>query len=461
MCAAYPTRQRYVIIMRHVVQITCMLGHIVSSSKHQHQTLSRYSPLCILTFYTSDVTTIVTSSMVLSLTCSLRHLSSALLPKPSSFNLQHITCSTISSIGQNSHYSTSSTLRLIPILKPHNTKGSMGKRKVNKGEYNDFLDGEKLRDNAEIRTSLNETSTESKISPPPTRRDGRGNWKSKGPTRPALTHFLCLPLVNSGSRPQLERNLEGFKKELEKGGLVPLKAVRPVGTLHLTLGVMALDAQQLSEVGKYLQELDLRRLLRDAIGKAGDSLEGTVSLLDNQEQDIQPLSIDLKGLIPMQARQNTSILYAEPRDATSRLYPFASALRAHFATKGFMVEDTRPLKLHATIINTIYAKVRGRPPGQASRPHPKAHDGGFAAGEVSENDTKLQEQDRSQGHGPNAKSLLKFDATDLMAQYEEFVWADNVSIERVQICKMGAKKVLDESGAVVSEEYEEVFGKAI
>jgi activating signal cointegrator complex subunit 1 len=73
----------------------------------------------------------------------------------------------------------------------------------------------------------------------------------------------------------------------------------------------------------------------------------------------------------------------------------------------------------------------------------------------------LQEQDRSQGHGPNAKSLLKFDATDLMAQYEDFVWIDNVSIERVQICKMGAKKVLDESGAVVSEEYEEVFGKAI
>jgi activating signal cointegrator complex subunit 1 len=337
----------------------------------------------------------------------------------------------------------------------------MGKKKVNKGEYNDFLDGEKLRDNADIRTSLNGTSADSKVSPPSTRRDGRGKGQSKGPTRPALTHFLCLPLVNTGSKPQLERNLEGFRKELEKGGLVPLKAVRPVGTLHLTLGVMALDAEQLNEAGKCLQELDLRSLLRDAIPKASEGFERTVSLLDDQEQDIRPLSIDLKGLVPMQAQQNTSILYAEPRDATARLYAFASALREHFASKGFVVEDTRQLKLHATIINTIYAKVRGRRPGHASKPQPTARDGGTAAGEESDNDTKLQEQDRSQGHGPNAKSLLKFDATELMAQYEDFVWADGVSIEKVQICKMGAKKVVDESGEVVGEEYEEVFGKGI
>jgi activating signal cointegrator complex subunit 1 len=399
--------------------------------------------------------------MLIFLSHSLRQLTFTFLPKPTSLNLQHITYSTTSSISQNSQRSEISTSPPVSSTKLHNTKGIMGKRKVNKGEYNDFLDGEKLRDNADIRTSLNGTSADSKDLPPPTRRDGRGKGQSKGPARPALTHFLCLPLVNTGSKPQLERNLEGFRKELEKGGLVPLKAVRPVGTLHLTLGVMALDAEQLNEAGKCLQELDLRSLLRDAIPKASEGFEGTVSLLDDQEQDIRPLSIDLKGLVPMQAQQNTSILYAEPRDATARLYTFASALREHFASKGFVVEDTRQLKLHATIINTIYAKVRGKRPGYASKPQPTARDGDTAAGKEFENDTKLQEQDRSQGHGPNAKSLLKFDATELMAQYEDFVWANGVSIEKVQICKMGAKKVVDESGEVVGEEYEEVFGKGI
>jgi activating signal cointegrator complex subunit 1 len=325
----------------------------------------------------------------------------------------------------------------------------MGKKK-NKGEYNDFLDGEKLRDNAEIRTSLHSNGASSgKFSPPLIRRDkpGKGRGKANGTGRPALTHFLCLPLVNTGSRPQLEESLDGFKNELEKDGLIPLKAVRPVGTLHLTLGVMALDAEQLEEAGRFLQELELRTVLRDATSKARQD----VSLSDDHDQDGMPLSINLKGLVPMQAQQKTSIIYAEPQDATSRLYPFASALRDEFVSRGFLIEDTRPLKLHATIINTIYAKVRG------SRSRPAA----TAQSSAHPDDSKLQEQDRSQGHGPNAKSLIKFDATDLVEQYKDFVWAQDVRIEKVQICKMGAKKVMDEAGDVVSEEYEEVFGKGI
>ncbi|KAF2787802.1 hypothetical protein K505DRAFT_256911 [Melanomma pulvis-pyrius CBS 109.77] len=342
----------------------------------------------------------------------------------------------------------------------------MGKKKA-KGEYNDFIDGEKLRDNTEVRTSLQNTTPTADISHHPIRHHGNAKGRATGrkPNKPQLTHFLCLPLVNAGSRTQLEESLAGFKEELEREGVVPLKAVRPVGTLHLTLGVMALDAEGLVGVERCLNELDFGGLL-------GDLTSAPAEGESKSRQDFEPISIDLKGLVPMQPDQKISILYAEPIDATSRLYSFASALRGHFVDRGFLVEDSRPLKLHATIINTIYVKVKGHPPLRRA-PQPSKRDspadthGGEDSTWSPENEQAVpsiassETPDRSKGHGPNAKSLLKFDARELIAQYNDFVWAENVSIERVQICKMGAKKILNGDGDVVAEEYEEVHGRRI
>ncbi|KAF2708528.1 hypothetical protein K504DRAFT_435087 [Pleomassaria siparia CBS 279.74] len=314
----------------------------------------------------------------------------------------------------------------------------MGKKKT-KGEYNDFLDGEKLRDNTQVRTSLQDASSAGNVSPPPPiLKRGDEEIKSKAsdkkkPSRPQLTHFLCLPLINAESLPQLEQSLDDFKKELERDGVVPMKAVRPLGTLHLTLGVMALDKERLEDAGKCLEELDLAKLLRESTSSSSSSSSSSPKAEAERQHMSPSLSIDLKSLVPMQPHPKTTILYATPMDTTLRLYPFACALRSHFASSGFIVDDSRPLKLHATIINTIYAKPRGR----------------------------RSAQDRSQGHGPNAKSLLKLDARELVDRYEDHVWAEHVRVDRVQICNMGAKKIVDEVGEVIGEEYEEVFGKSI
>lgn len=64
--------------------------------------------------------------------------------------------------------------------------------------------------------------------------------------------------------------------------------------------------------------------------------------------------------------------------------------------------------------------------------------------------------DRSRGHGPNARAPIRFDARGLLERFEGFVWAEGLRVEKVAICRMGARKVLDEGGAVVGEEYEEV-----
>ncbi|KAL1792412.1 hypothetical protein ACET3X_008919 [Alternaria dauci] len=385
----------------------------------------------------------------------------------------------------------------------------MGKKK-SKGEYNDFLDGEKLRDNTEVRTTLQGFAARD-ISP------SLGQQKhtaSKNPARggakkPQLTHFLCLPLVTDTSKPQLQQGLERFKEDLANDGLVPTKAVRPVGTLHLTLGVMSLSPLKLQEAKQYLQELDLHILLRDithrrVAEKAAESGEIAENLNAAAMPDTDALTINLESLIPMQAPHKTSILYAEPQDPSQRLQPFAAALREQFTQKGLLLEDSRPLKLHATIMNTIYAKPkkhgRGRTKSQKLidglkhmehkiSPH-HHHNGGDTrptstddlnpedetaptAGSVDGNedtappDPSTTEAPRptGEGHGPDGKSWMRFDARNLIEKYKGFMWAEGVRVDRVCICKMGAKKIwsggTEGEGEVVDEQYEVVCEKEI
>jgi activating signal cointegrator complex subunit 1 len=396
----------------------------------------------------------------------------------------------------------------------------MGRGKA-KREYKAHLDGERLPDDTTAKTSLQPSpALEKPISPPPIRQDRKGNGKNKGkgkrdePKKPPLTHFLCLPLVNEQSRPKLQRGLEELGQTVEKDGLVPRKAIRPVGTLHLTLGVMSLDDESLQGAGRCLEELDLKALLRDA--KGGVALDAQKNQEEEQTPDHQGLSIHLKGLVPMQSPQKTSILYAQPEDRSERLQRFASALRDHFTKEGFLIEDKRALKLHATLVNTIYAKPKGRGgrnrnPQRASKaaestPEREPNEGdtsiaGNAQEEYNltqssnpsttgplmsasaEGSAQAEEQkstappdpstaetevpptgeklDRSEGHGPDAKSWMRFDARGLIESYKEFLWAEDVQVDKVQICKMGAEKLRDEQGEVVDEKYTVVFEKMI
>jgi activating signal cointegrator complex subunit 1 len=154
----------------------------------------------------------------------------------------------------------------------------------------------------------------------------------------------------------------------------------------------------------------------------------------------------------MHSPKQTSILYIAPTDETGRLTPFCIALQKMFKDKGFMIDD-RPLKLHATIVNTIYAKGRKRPP--RSNAYESSSGNAKAKHQLGEVDPSTPD-DRSQGHGPNANAPLKIDATAILEKYEDFVWAKDVVLDRVAICEMGAKKVVDEEGNVKDEEYTEV-----
>src|SRR6266498_3759082 len=144
------------------------------------------------------------------------------------------------------------------------------------------------------------------------------------PKKPPLTHFLCLPLITRTSLPQLQSSLSKCKSlaqsnthssdppEHEEGeeedgendvhtspnahhssgptAFIPDKAFRPLGTLHLTLGVMSLKSKEdLDKALKLLEDLDVDSMLREAASQTSSFLqptsnESTASLPSDQER---------------------------------------------------------------------------------------------------------------------------------------------------------------------------------
>ena len=249
------------------------------------------------------------------------------------------------------------------------------------------------------------------------------------PPKPQLTHFLCLPLVTPVSRPLLQASISRFASEVtnsDDAGRTPIhpKAVRPVGAMHFTIGVMSLSTpERLEAACSFLKDLNIPTLLKAAGTEAGEGAkdEAVEDTQRSEENEVRPtpLNLTLSGLHPMQSASKTSSLFISPTDASPALTPFCLNLQAAFRDAGFLLPDTRPLKVHATVVNTIYVR-----------------------------ETKS-------GKKRWSKDSRKIDATQFISAYKNYEWAKEIRIDRVAICEMGAKKVL-EGEDVVDQVYTEV-----
>lgn len=205
------------------------------------------------------------------------------------------------------------------------------------------------------------------------------------PVRASPTHFVCISLAG----PQLAKSMAAFHTEVTNPASfgVPPSAVRPVGTMHLTLGVMSLKDESIEHAKELLKGLRLNEFLASA--KAGTSTT-----------DDRP-SITLKGLHAMQSPAKTSVLYAAPVDTDGILYKFCDQIKTAFQEAGLMAKEDRPLLLHATVVNTIYVKDgRGR-----------------------------------------RREKLTLDARDMVNLYDDYVWLEDMPLDKVTLCRMGAKKI--------------------
>lgn len=199
--------------------------------------------------------------------------------------------------------------------------------------------------------------------------------------QPALTHFLCLPLVNTASLPQLEESIAAFTvayppvpvAELSNGqhqtseqnasqAVIPQGAVRPVGTIHLTIGVMSLPTKErLDEALSFFQTLDLAGLLWEAervarelrqkrvsklassasASKTADCVNHSSGSSSDEAHTPQPLSLSLESLHALPRAKAATVLHASPSDPTGRLYPFCVMLRDKFLEAGFMLNEAK------------------------------------------------------------------------------------------------------------------------
>ncbi|KAM0310875.1 hypothetical protein ACHAO8_007719 [Botrytis cinerea] len=176
-------------------------------------------------------------------------------------------------------------------------------------------------------------------------------------------------------------------------------------------------------------------------GKAQEGTEEREKETETDKREIQLPNITLTSLHPMHQPWSTSILYTSPQDPHSHLQTFCQSLKDTFTTAGFMLpeEKGRGLLLHATIVNTIY--VRGV--RQNSDTGTRATRTGNARGNQGRG-----RGGSSSGHGKH-KARLTFDARDIISKYADFTWMRDVRVEKVAICRMGAKKKGDGD-----EEYE-------
>lgn len=142
-------------------------------------------------------------------------------------------------------------------------------------------------------------------------------------------------------------------------------------------------------------------------------------------QETGPLKITLRGLASMQKASETSVLYAPPVDGEGSLQGFCERLKGEFLEAGLMLPEKRPLLLHATVLNTVYVKPPKPAPGEG-KPQKKRW-----------------------------RQKLDFDARGILDRYEDEVWMEGFEVDRVAICRMGAKKIVVD-GVVVDEVYEVV-----
>ncbi|KAI5457313.1 kinase A anchor protein [Mariannaea sp. PMI_226] len=239
----------------------------------------------------------------------------------------------------------------------------------------------------------------------------------------APTHFVCIPLVGS----QLVSNLSRFKADAMNHMSMDIHpaAIRPPGTLHLTLGVMGLrndgDLQKASDVLRGLRLKDVLSKARQALPVEQAPEKTPASAAAASDGPEGRLSITLQGLEAMRNPSSTTVLYAPPVDPDGVLYRFCQDIKQTFQEAGLMADENRPLLLHATVVNTIYVRKRGRPRGR----------------------------DRD---GP-----MTMDANFVIDRYHDYVWVEDMPVDKVTLCKMGARKVEGTDDEVYEVEAEVSF----
>ncbi|NXV65617.1 ASCC1 protein, partial [Molothrus ater] len=158
--------------------------------------------------------------------------------------------------------------------------------------------------------------------------------------RQPFTHFLSLPL----NQPAIQQNFLHFKEEVlhkcSKDHGVSSSLFQNPAKLHLTIGTLVL-----------LNEQEIQR--------ACDLLQQCKEDFVDQITGGQPLTVEVAGVEYMNDDPAmTDVLYAKVhmKDGSDRLQMLADQLVERFVASGLMLKEWDKVKLHATVMNTLFRK---------------------------------------------------------------------------------------------------------
>ncbi|XP_073345514.1 activating signal cointegrator 1 complex subunit 1 [Pagrus major] len=154
-----------------------------------------------------------------------------------------------------------------------------------------------------------------------------------------FTHFLSFPL----SDPKIQEGFLKFKDEVleqcSQDHGVDESIFQNPAKLHLTIGTLAL-----------LNEMEVR--------KACEHLQECQNVIRDLTEG-KPLPLEVKGIEYMNDDPAmVDVLYAKVnmRDGSDKLQVIADRLVEHFVSAGLMVREWDRVKLHGTVMNTLFRK---------------------------------------------------------------------------------------------------------
>lgn len=229
-----------------------------------------------------------------------------------------------------------------------------------------------------------------------------------------LTHFLCIPLVTSKSRTQLNRARQRLLRD-SVTRKIPSEAFVWPDTQKLGLGVLSLQSdREVLRAKSLLESLDLDDMLDELrSGNERRQRVGTSHILDDSHI-VQPISVSIKGFARLKSystRLNAAII-----DTEGILPSFFRTIQRHFLEAGLMkltptksLDQSHPLRM--SVINT--GRLFTTTPG---------------------------EKQHLLKHMPKGKALhiaLRPDIAELCTKYQDFAWASGIQLEKLSICKIG------------------------
>lgn len=258
-----------------------------------------------------------------------------------------------------------------------------------------------------------------------------------------LSHFLCIPITTAHSRAQLEQTLHQFKND-PTTSKIPAGAYRPLQTLNISIEVLSLPtADRVAAACHHLRSLDIDGLLRRASKGAPGNTHGVHEVQQrtppvNQESRTSvsatgsgspSLTVKLSGI-----RSNSRLGRRAPdqgitgwslrtsyTDSTSRLSPFLDEIRRAFRAAGFQTPGLRPEINHGHIKLLSTKHASSRPKTLVRSP---------------KEPSKFQRPE-----------VPRFETRNIIQKFENFVFVEDIRLERLSLCELGLGKQIERFGA--------------